>query len=147
MGSSPRVTSTYRPSLDIVGAMASVVCAVHCAGVALLLGIVPALQMVAPPWVDWFFLSASTMVGLMALIPGFRQHRHPMPLVMFVGGITALAITRAMRLPPSVFELTVVLVAASALITAHWRNRGELRSCRCAPAPVAGAVSAASALG
>ena len=146
MGSSARVASTYHPSLDIVGATASVVCAVHCAGVALLLGIVPALQMVAQPWVDWFFLSASTMVGLMALIPGFRQHRHPMPLVMFVGGITALAITRAMRLPPSVFELTVVLVAASALITAHWRNRGELRSCRCAPAPVAGAVSAVSAL-
>lgn len=147
MGSSARVASTYRPSLDIVGATASVVCAVHCAGVALLLGIVPALQMVAQPWVDWLFLSASTMVGLMALIPGFRQHRHPMPLVMFVGGIAALAIARAMRLPPSMFELSVVLVAASALITAHWRNRGELRSCRCAPAPVAGTVPAASALG
>ena len=99
MGSSARVASTYHPSLDIVGATASVVCAVHCAGVALLLGIVPALQMVAQPWVDWYFLSASTMVGLMALIPGFRQHRHPMPLVMFVGGITALA-RNIIVLPP-----------------------------------------------
>ncbi len=142
MGSSLRATLTYRPSLDVIGATASVVCAVHCAGVALLLGILPALQLVAQPWVDWMFLGASTMVGLMALIPGYRQHRHPMPLVMFVGGITALGVTRAMRMPPSVFELTVVLVAASALITAHWRNRGELRSCRCAPAPLAAAVQA-----
>lgn len=142
MGSSLHAGSTHRPSLDIVGATASVVCAVHCAGVALLLGVVPALQLVAMPWIDWLFLGASTLVGLMALVPGFRQHRHPMPLLLFVGGIAILFLTRAMRIPPSVFELTVVLVAASALITAHWRNRGELRSCSCATTPVADAVPA-----
>lgn len=118
-------------SLDIVGATASVVCAVHCAGVALLLGIAPALEIVSQPWVDWLFLGASMLVGLLALVPGFRQHRQPMPLLLFTGGITILCMARLLRMPPSTLELTIVLVAASALITAHWRNRGELRSCSC----------------
>ncbi len=131
MAISVRVTHITEASLDIVGATASVVCAVHCAGVALLLGIAPVLDIVAQPWVDWLFLGASTIVGLLALVPGYRRHRHAMPLVLFSGGIAILFMARLLRMPPSMFELSIVLVAASALITAHWRNRGELRSCRC----------------
>ncbi len=118
-------------SLDIVGAAASLVCAVHCTGVALVLGLVPALEIVAQPWVDWLFLGASTLLGVTALVPGYRQHRHPMPLVLFVGGISILFGARLLHLPPSTFELSIVLLAAAALITAHWRNRDELRACRC----------------
>ena len=117
-------------SLDIVGATASFVCAVHCAGVTLLLGVAPALEIVAQPWLEWLFLSASMLVGLLALVPGYRQHRRPLPLALFTGGIAILLITRLLHVPPSMLELSLVLVAASALITAHWHNQRELRSCR-----------------
>jgi hypothetical protein len=117
-------------SLDIVGAAASLVCAVHCMGVALVLGLVPALEIVAQPWVEWLFLGASTLLGVTALVPGYRQHRHPMPLVLFIGGIAILFAARLLRLPSSTLELSIVLPAAAALIAAHWRNRDELRACR-----------------
>ena len=117
-------------SLDVVGATASFFCAVHCAGVTLLLGIAPALEIVEQPWLDWLFLSASMLIGLLALVPGYRQHRRPLPLALFIGGITILLITRLLHVPTSMLELSLVLIAASALITAHWHNRRELRSCR-----------------
>jgi len=118
-------------SLDLVGAAASLVCAVHCTGVALVLGLVPALEIAAQPWVDWLFLAASTLLGVLALVPGYRQHRHSMPLVLFIGGISILFVARLLHLPPSALELSIVLCAAAALIAAHWRNRDELRACRC----------------
>lgn len=118
-------------SLDIVGAAASLVCAVHCTGVALVLGLVPALGIIEQPWIDWLFLAVSTLLGVLALVPGYRQHRHPMPLVLFTGGISILLATRLLHLPSSAMELSIVLLAAAALVAAHWRNRDELRACRC----------------
>jgi len=132
MAVSAHSSAAQHRSLDVVGATASFVCAVHCAAVTLLLGIAPALEIVAQPWLEWLFLSASMLVGLLALVPGYRQHRHPLPLALFVCGITILLITRLLHVPTSMLELSLVLVAASALITAHWHNRRELRSCRCA---------------
>lgn len=120
-----------RISLDIVGVAASFVCAVHCAGVALVLGLAPALEIVAQPWVEWLFLSASLLLGVTALVPGYRLHRHPMPLVLFITGISVLFVARLLRLPSPTLELGIVLPAAAALIAAHWRNRDELRACRC----------------
>jgi hypothetical protein len=117
------------PSLDVIGATTSLVCAVHCAALAVLLGIAPALDVLAQPWVDWCFLGASTLVGLAALVPGYRRHRHPLPPALFIGGIAALFFTRLLRVPPSALELSIVLVAASALIAAHWANRRALRLC------------------
>jgi len=117
-------------SLDVIGATTSLVCAVHCAGVGVLLGIAPALDVIAQPWVDWLFLGASTLVGLFALVPGYRRHRHRLPLALFIGGIATLLITRLLHVPPSLLELSLVLVAASALITAHWANRREVRAWR-----------------
>jgi len=125
-----RTSDAQLHSLDVVGATASFVCAVHCAGVTLLLGVAPALEIVAQPWLEWLFLSASMLVGLLALVPGYRQHRRPLPLALFTGGIAILLITRLLHVPPSMLELSLVLVAASALITAHWHNRRQLRSCR-----------------
>jgi len=125
-----RTSDAQHSSLDVVGATASFVCAMHCAAVTLLLGVAPALEIVAQPWLEWLFLSASMFIGLLALVPGYRQHRRPLPLTLFTGGIAILLITRLLHVPPSMFEVSLVLVAASALITAHWQNRRELRSCR-----------------
>ena len=127
----PMALSAQRTkSLDVIGATTSLVCAVHCAGVGVLLGIAPAFDVIAQPWVDWLFLGASTLVGLFALVPGYRRHRHSLPLALFIGGITALFVTRLLRVPSSPLELSIVLAAASALIAAHWANRRELRACR-----------------
>ncbi len=120
-------------SLDAVGVTTSLVCAVHCAVVALMLGALPAMSLFAAPWVDWVFLSISIGVGVFALVPGYRRHRLLTPLVLFATGIAILLIMRLMRIPPSLLELGVVGAAAVLLVTAHWKNRGALHRCQCGP--------------
>jgi MerC mercury resistance protein len=133
MGTSAPTSSHFRPSLDAVGATASLACAVHCAVVALLLGGLPAASFFAAPWIDWAFLGASLLIGLVALVPGYRRHRQRAPLMLFSAGIALLLSLRSMQVPPSVAEMTLVVVAASLLVAAHWRNRGALHSCACGP--------------
>ncbi len=129
MGISAQTHMQHRPSLDTVGATASLACAVHCAVVALLFGALPAASLLAAPWIDWAFLGASTAIGLFALVPGYRRHHLRTPLVLFTIGITILTTLRVLRVPPSIAEMIVVLFAASLLIVAHWKNRSAVHTC------------------
>jgi MerC mercury resistance protein len=122
-----------RPSLDTMGATASFACALHCAVVALMLGLMPAASFLASSWIEWAFLGASTAIGLVALVPGYRKHRLRTPLVLFAVGIALLVALRALSAQASALELTTVLVAALCLILAHWKNRGALHNCACGP--------------
>lgn len=106
-------------------------CAVHCAIAALFLGIVPALSFFAAPWVDWAFFAISAVIGLAALVPGYRLHRTGRPLALFALGMTLLLILRLLRIRASLSEMAVVTVAASSLIAAHWINRGATHRCIC----------------
>lgn len=134
MATSARPTTQLTQSLDIVGASASLVCAVHCAVVALFLGILPAASMLAASWIEWVFLSASALIGVAALVPGYRRHRRTVPLTLFALGIGALSLLRAFAVPSGLFEMSVVAAAASCLVSAHWINRGALHRCSCGPA-------------
>ncbi|MDZ7629879.1 MAG: MerC domain-containing protein [Gemmatimonadaceae bacterium] len=133
MGSSVPTSLQARPSLDAVGATASLACAVHCVAVALLLGGLPAASFLAAAWIDWVFLAASLTIGVLALVPGYRRHHRRTPLVLFVSGITVLVTLRSLQVPPSALELMLVLVAAACLVMAHWKNRGALHRCACGP--------------
>lgn len=132
MGISARITPN-RPSLDLVGATASIVCAVHCVVVALLLGAMPMVSLLASSWIDWVFFAASAGIGCAALVPGFRRHRQVAPLLLFATGMLMLLVIRALAIPPSVGELVVVLLAAACIVSAHFRNRGALHACACGP--------------
>ncbi len=127
----PAPASQPRAALDTVGATASLMCAVHCAIAALFLGVAPALSFFAAPWIDWAFLAASAVIGLAALIPGYRLHRVRRPLALFVLGMTLLLILRVLHVHVSLSEMAVVIVAASSLIAAHWINRGATHRCIC----------------
>lgn len=127
--------TSVRPSLDVMGATASMVCAVHCAAVAIFLGVLPAAaSFLTKPWIDWAFLFASVVIGAFALLPGYKRHKDRAPLLLFASGIAMLAALRIMRAQPSLGEMIVVITAATCLVTAHWRNRGALSRCSCAPA-------------
>jgi len=126
-------TTTGRPSLDTVGATASFACAVHCAVVALMLGVMPAASFLAAPWIDWAFVTVSMLVGLAALLPGFRVHRRRAPLALFITGISALITLRLLHVNSPRVEALVVIAAAVALIAAHWQNRSALHRCASGP--------------
>lgn len=130
---SAQTISHVRPSLDVVGVSASFACAAHCVVVALLLGVAPAASLLAASWIDWAFLGASVVIGLVALVPGYRIHQLQTPLVLFMSGIGMLVTLRAMHVGPSLFEVLIVIVAATFLVLAHWKNRGALHRCACGP--------------
>jgi MerC mercury resistance protein len=132
MGTSARA-KPIKLSLDAVGATTSMMCALHCAAVALMFGTLPVVSLLAASWVEWVFLSISIGVGLFALVPGYRRHRLRTPLVLFVTGITILLSMRLLRMSPSLAEMGVVGAAAALLVTAHWKNRGAMHRCQCGP--------------
>jgi MerC mercury resistance protein len=135
MGITYRTTQPSRSSLDVMGATASLACAVHCAVVALFLGALPAAASVlGATWIEWVFLTASTMLGLAALVPGYRMHRWWAPLGLFAVGIVILVTLRAVQAAPSFGEMLLVVIAAVCLIAAHWQNRGAMHRCACGPA-------------
>jgi MerC mercury resistance protein len=134
MGIALRTTASNRSSLDMLGATTSMACAIHCAVVAFLLGTLPAASALAAPWIEWAFLASSLCIGVISLLPGYRHHRRALPLMLFIAGMVLLVSLRALRIAPSPGEMLVVLVAATCLVSAHWRNRTALTRCGCAAA-------------
>jgi hypothetical protein len=114
---------TGRPALDTLGATASIVCAVHCVLVALAMGALPALGLFADPRIEWGFLAVSGGIGLVALVPAFGHHRNRAPLLAFVTGMLVLLATRLAVPAAPLAEAALVVIGASCLVWAHWRNR------------------------
>lgn len=78
--------------LDRVGATGSLLCAVHCALLPLLLAVLPSLGIAAWLGEDFergFVLFASAL-GLFTLLWGYRRHRAVRALSLLVPGLSAL---------------------------------------------------------
>jgi hypothetical protein len=88
---SPR-PSGPRSVLDRLGAVGSLVCAIHCALLPLLIAILPSLGIAA--WLgDDFergFVLFATMLGLFSVIWGYRRHGAVRALGLLVPGLASL---------------------------------------------------------
>lgn len=75
--------------LDRWGALASGLCAVHCAIVGLAMGILPIIGMefLAYPMVDVGFFGTAILLGSWAARTGFKKHRSWGPTKVFVSGL------------------------------------------------------------
>jgi hypothetical protein len=77
--------------LDRVGATGSMLCAVHCAALPLVLAIAPAIGAgFASPTFEIGFIAFASVLGLTSLILGYRQHRVHRALLSLVPGIALL---------------------------------------------------------
>ena len=78
--------------LDRLGATGSLLCAIHCALLPLLIAVLPSLGIAA--WLgDGFehgFVLFATLLGLFTLIQGYRRHRAVRALWMLIPGLAAL---------------------------------------------------------
>lgn len=114
-------------TLDRVGIGVSIACAIHCVGAALLAAspafaasLVPSLGE-SLEWAETAFLWMALGVGLVALLPAYlREHRKPLPLVLFVTGIGLVALGHVLELAGAEIAGTVTGVAA--VSTAHFLN-------------------------
>src|SRR5260370_16077076 len=75
---------------DILGISASVLCAIHCAVLPLLLASLPVLgiNILHNASFEYGMIALAFLVGSLALLHGFRRHhRHPGPWLLFTAGV------------------------------------------------------------
>jgi hypothetical protein len=84
--------SHFRSWLDRLGATGSLVCAVHCAALPLLIALLPAIGVSA--WLghgfERGFVAFATLLGAFSLAMGYRRHRRVRALGMLAVGLAAL---------------------------------------------------------
>ncbi|MGY3264075.1 MerC domain-containing protein [Lysobacter sp. HA35] len=95
MAASPQHTTPHprsRPVLDRIGATGSLLCAIHCALLPVLIVLLPTLGFAA--WrneaFELGFISFASVLGLYSLVRGYRRHRIVRALVLLVPGLAAL---------------------------------------------------------
>ncbi|WP_460730844.1 MerC domain-containing protein [Lysobacter rhizosphaerae] len=88
----PPSTATTRSTLDRLGAAGSLLCAIHCALLPLLIAALPSLGVAA--WLgDDFergFVLFATMLGLFSVIWGYRRHGAVRALGLLLPGLATL---------------------------------------------------------
>ncbi len=89
---SPLPSQLDRVLLDRVGATGSLVCAVHCALLPLLIALLPSLGIAV--WLgedfELGFVVFATLLGVFTLVWGYRRHRAVRALGLLVPGLVAL---------------------------------------------------------
>ncbi len=108
-------------------ASASILCLIHCAGLPLLLAVLPALSRVLalPESLHLWLLAFAVPASGSALSFGFRQHRAWWPLLAGATGLALLA-TGALLLEGERYETLATMAGSLCLVLAHignWRRR------------------------
>ncbi len=88
----PMLPFRHRRLLDRLGAFGSLLCAIHCALLPLLIAVLPSLGVAAWLGTDFetaFVLFASAL-GLFSLAWGYRRHRAVRALSLLIPGLVAL---------------------------------------------------------
>jgi len=92
MHSSQAGTSRGWQTADRIGAIASFLCAIHCALLPLVLAALPlvGLEFLADQRFERGFVTFACTLALVALVRGFRRHQQPLPLLLAVPGLVLL---------------------------------------------------------
>lgn len=109
--------------LDRFGIAASAVCAVHCMASVWLLGMATSVgvAVIDDPRIETVLLAVAFLIGITSLIPAFRYHRVPAPLVWLVAGLLLLLLVRP-QVESAAGEVVLVVAGACCMIRAHWTN-------------------------
>lgn len=118
--------------LDTIGAMASLLCAVHCALMPLIVSFLPliGLGFLSDSRIEWLLLLAALALGLKSLWPTYRYwHYKPQPLWLLACGAIVLFSTRLFLPHGSPREAPLTVIGALFLVSAHLYNRSLYRQC------------------
>lgn len=122
----PSMNHRLHSLLDRIGATGSLVCAIHCALLPILIALLPSLGIAL--WLDdgfeTVFVAFASLFGLAVLVWSYRRHRAMRTLGMLVPGLVALWV--AVLYPPlhhSVVPHAVVMTFGGTLVgMAHLAN-------------------------
>lgn len=127
---------TTGAALDKAGAAASLLCAIHCALMPIVLTLLPlaGLAFLADERVDWALISLSAVLGISSLCLGYRRHRSRRALAFLSAGLALLVLGHFLKEQQHGSAVSVLLLVAggATIAAAHWMNRRLCNSCiRC----------------
>ncbi len=83
----------YSSRLDHAGMTASILCAIHCAIVPLLLTVLPlaGLGFLANPLIEWSMIILALCIGIFAIGRSYlRSHRRLLPPILLIAGFSVI---------------------------------------------------------
>ena len=108
-------------NLDALGITTSLLCAIHCAALPLLMASLPILgiNVIHNPGFEYGMIGLASVIGIAALQHGFRHHhRRLLPILLFSCGMTLLIAKQIWH----DYELAILPFAVLPILGAHWLN-------------------------
>jgi len=108
--------------LDFFGFSASLICAVHCISLPLLLafGSVTVAKWMANPILEWSFILVSAIIVLASIFPSYRKHGKAMVLVMAVFGLFLIGVDHLAHL--HIIHHVLSAIGGVLIASAHFLN-------------------------
>jgi hypothetical protein len=135
---SPPTSKHPTDTLDTVGASASLLCAIHCAILPLIITVLPliGLQVLAESWVEWALVCLAAVVGVSSLCFGYREHRSLRALIVLGVGLTLMITGRLVEhFEVGEWGVPVLVLGGLTIAGSHLLNRKLCHDCRaCTPA-------------
>jgi hypothetical protein len=118
-------TSRAWQTADRFGAVASFLCAIHCAALPFVLAVLPlvGLEFLADHRFERVFVVFACTLALLTLVNGYRRHRRPAPLMLAFPGLSLLllGVTVAEQYPLMLHSV-LVTCGGVLLASAHFVN-------------------------
>ena len=107
---------------DLLGIALSVLCAVHCLSVPLLLGAVPlaGLEIVADHEFEWVMMSLIFVVAAFTYFSGYRRHGRKEVFLFLALGVATFLLVRP--LVSEAWHPVATLAGGLVFVTGHWKN-------------------------
>lgn len=112
-----------KPKLDSIGMTASVLCAIHCAVVPIIITSLPLLGLgfLSNPWFEWSMITFALTIGVCAIGITYIRRRHSLlPMFLLIAGFTI--IIAGHMFITSWHEAIIVPIGGLLIAAAHFAN-------------------------
>ncbi len=112
---------SFKINWDALGITTSIVCAIHCAVLPLVLTSMPlfGINIIHNPVFEYVMIVCAFSIGCYALIHGYRKyHRNLSPFMIFLAGMILLLAKQALHS----IQLWLLIPAVLFIVSAHYLN-------------------------
>ena len=116
-------------NIDFVGFTASLLCAIHCSVLPLLLSMAPlaGLQFLDNHWIEFGVILVSLIIASKALIYGYNKHHHKLlPLAIVLVGFTLIGLGQLLH--EEIGEVVLTTSGGVTIALAHYVNWKYIRN-------------------
>lgn len=109
-------------SVDIMGICTSIICMIHCISIPLLtvFGLNSILWLVEHEWIEWTIIICSFILGSIAFVSGYLQHKQRFIPILFIVGFIMIVNGESVAL--EWLGLSIALLGATLIAYAHVQN-------------------------